>query len=173
MKRMIIVVLLALALPRVAFGAMDVFNNERGTISISYPGIVSKGSQLVYCMGIVPPAGHSLGPVSFSTGALIGGSLSGGGTFSDTGSSFTVIGKGNYGEPKGTIFVGSFRGKIHWTLISKNGVKLVFELHGSVSGIFYNGRMVTLHTKQTIITTEEQLAKGIGHIASGKTIAYP
>ena len=43
MKRMIVVALLALALPRVAFGAMDVFNNERGTISISYPGIVSKG----------------------------------------------------------------------------------------------------------------------------------
>jgi hypothetical protein len=174
MRRMIVVALLLVAfLPGAVFAAEDFFNNERGTISISNPGIVSKGSQLVYCGGIVPPAGHSLGPVSFSTGALTSGTLTGGGTFSSVGSSFLVIGKGDYGEPKGTIFVGGFHGKVHWTLISQNGVKLVFRLHGAVTGTLYDGRIVTLSTHQTIVTTKEQLAQGIGHIVSGKTIAYP
>jgi hypothetical protein len=174
MRRKIVAALLVVAfLPGVVFAAEDVFNNERGTISISSSGIASKGSQLVYCGGIVPPAGHSLGPVRFSTGALTSGTLTGGGTFSSVGSSFIVIGIGDYGEPKGTIFEGSFHGKVHWTLISQKGDKLVFELHGAVTGTLYNGRMVGLSTHQKIITTKEQLAQGIGHIASGKTVAYP
>ena len=172
MKRTTILALLACALlPIAAWASMHFFDNERGTISISESGIESKGTQLVRLGQIVPPPGHSLGPVKFLTGALISGTLAEGGKFSSLGSSFVVIGRGNYGEPKGTIFVGAFHGGIHWTLISKNGANLVFELHGTIQGQLWNGRMVRLQTKQTIVTTEEQLAKGIGHILIGKTTA--
>ena len=171
MKRTTILALLACALPIAAWASMHLFDNERGTISISESGIESKGSQLVRVGQIGPPPGHSLGPVKFTTGPLISGTLSEGGKFSSLGSSFVVIGRGNYGEPKGTIFVGAFHEGIHWTLISKNGANLVFELRGTVQGQLWNGRQVRLQTKQTIITTEEQLAKGIGHILIGKTTA--
>jgi len=42
--------------------------------------------------------------VSFSTGALLSGEFLSGGTFSDVGSSFVVIGKGSQVPHKGLIF---------------------------------------------------------------------
>ena len=69
--------------------------NQFGSISVSNAGITSVQSQLKSFNGITNPSGHSIGSVSFSTGALISGSLAAGGTFSATGSSFLVIGKGN------------------------------------------------------------------------------
>jgi hypothetical protein len=108
--------------------------------------------------------------VSFTTGALTSGSIAAGGTFSATGSTFIVIGKGNYGEPKGTIFNGSFVGPITWTLLSgtKGGTQ-EFALTGTIEGMLYTGRMVTGTTTQDIYTTKGQLAKGIGHIKLGTT----
>ena len=168
---MTVVALLVWALlPSVASARRDWFNNEHGGISASNWGIVTRGSQLIDCFKIVAPKGHSLGLVIFSTGALLTGSLQTGGTFDATGSSFKVIGKGNYGEPKGTIFDGSFIGAVTWTLISKTGAKLVFELHGHVIGEVYTGRIVTATVTQTIVTTEGQLANGVGHIVSGKFV---
>lgn len=172
MKRTIIFVVLAcVLLPVVAWAGMHIFENERGTISISELGIESKGSQMVTFGKIVPPPGHSLGSVKLVTGALTSGSVRWGGTFSGPGSSFVVIGRGNYGEPKGTIFVGVFLRDVTWTLISQNGVNLVFQLTGVIDGQLWNGRQVRLITVQTIVTTEEQLAKGIGHIQTGQTTA--
>jgi hypothetical protein len=159
--------------PEGCLGSAGYFNNERGSISISYSGIESKGSQMVYCFGVVPPEHHSLGPISFSTGALPSGSLETGGKFSPICSSFVVIGRGNYGEPKGVIFSGNFFGPIKWTLISKTGAVLIFKLTGNIEGIFFNGRMIRASARQTIVTTEEQLAKGIGHIASDRVLVTP
>ncbi len=68
MKSLLIALLLFLALPIAARAAEDVFNNERGSISISDLGIESKGSQLVYYLGIVPPEHHSLGSVRIQRG---------------------------------------------------------------------------------------------------------
>ncbi len=169
----LVVVLLVLALPRAAWSAEDVFNNERGSISISDSGIVSKGSQLVYCLKIVPPDGHSLGSVNFSVGALIKGSLQEGGKFSPSGSTFEVVGRGKYGEPKGVIFTGNFVGPVRWTLVSKTGAVLIFRLNGNVEGTFYTGRLIVFETTQTIVTTEEQLAQGIGHIVNGRVMFTP
>jgi hypothetical protein len=173
MKRIIVLLLLVLALPGAAWARYLWFNNARGTVSGSDTGIVSKGSQLVFCLGIVPPDGHSLGSITFSTGALLSGSLETGGTFAASGSIFAVIGKGNYGEPKGTIFSGNFIGPITWTLISKTGDKLVFKLHGDLYGQVYTGRMIAAETTQVIVTTEEQIAQGIGHIETGKFVVSP
>ena len=174
MRRTIVVALLICVLaPRTAWAVSRWFINQYGTVSIAYPGIVSKGSELVAFGQIVPTKGHSLGSVSFTVGALLDGSLTGGGHFSDLGSSFIVTGNGNQGVPKGPIFIGAFKGKVHWKLISQDGQKLVFHLNGRIVGYLYDGRMVDLVSKQTIVTTEEQLSKGIAHIQMGRVIGYP
>src|SRR6266850_1916777 len=108
MRRVLVLALLALALPMAAWADGIDLVNKLGTISVSGAGITSKGSQLKQFNGIVAATGHSLGSVSFSTGALIGGNINTGGTFSDVGSSFVVMGKGNQVPHKGTIFSGAF-----------------------------------------------------------------
>ncbi len=175
MKAALLLIVLALALPLTAFADGIVLTNQNGSISISTAGISSFGSQLKSFNGVVAPPGHSLGSVRFSTGALISGSIAAGGTFSSTGSSFVVIGKGNYGQPKGTIFNGSFVGPIIWTLTSPPGAKnLTFTLSGTIQGMLYNGRMVSGTTVQNIYTINGQLAQGIGHIKVGSTpLAVP
>jgi len=175
MKAALLLIVLALALPLTAFADGIVLTNQGGTIAISNAGISSIGSQLSSFNGIVAPHGRSLGSVRFSTGALTSGSLATGGTFSSTGSSFVVIGKGNYGQPKGTIFSGSFVGPIIWTLTSPPGAKtLTFTLSGTIQGMLYNGRMVSGTTVQNIYTVNGQLAQGIGHIKVGSTpLAVP
>ena len=175
MKAALLLVALALALPITAFADGIVLTNQNGSIAISNAGISSTGSQLTSFNGIVAPPGHSLGSVHFSTGALISGSIAAGGTFSSAGSSFVVIGKGNYGQPKGTIFSGSFVGPIIWTLTSPPGAKnLTFTLSGTIQGVLYNGRMVSGTTVQNIYTINGQLAQGIGHIKVGSTpLAIP
>jgi len=174
MRRVVLLALLAMALPMAAFATGIDLVNKGGTIAISSSGITSKGSQLVQFNGIVAPPGKSMGSVSFSTGALTSGSIATGGTFSSTGSSFVVIGKGNFGQPKGVIFNGAFVGDIAWTLVSQSGQVLTFTLSGQIQGMDFNGRLVKGTTTQTIVTTVTQLAKGIGHIKTGTTnIAVP
>ena len=175
MKAALLLIILALALPLTAFADGIVLTNQNGSIAISDAGINSTGSQLRSFNGIIAPPGHSLGSVSFSTGALTSGSLATGGTFSSTGSSFVVIGKGNYGQPKGTIFNGSFVGPVIWTLTSPPGAKnLTFTLSGTIQGMLYDGRMVTGTTVQNIYTINGQLTQGIGHIKVGSTpLAVP
>jgi len=169
MRRVVVIALLALALPMAVWADNITLTNQGGTISISASGITSKGSQLKSFNGIQAPPGKSLGSVSYSTGALLTGSIAAGGTFSSAGSTFDVIGKGNYGQPKGPIFTGGFTGDIAWTLVSQTGQKLVYTLSGDLSGQLYNGVMVTGQTSQTITTHPGQLAKGIGHITLGNT----
>jgi len=144
--------------------------NQNGSISVTTSGITSINSQLTSFNGIVAPKGHALGSVSFGTGALLTGSLAAGGTFSSTGSYFDVVGKGNYGQPKGAIFTGAFVGPITWTLTSAPGSKnLTYTLSGTIQGMLYNGQIVTGTTTQNIFTVQGQLAQGIGHIRMGTT----
>jgi hypothetical protein len=182
MRRVVVVLaLLALALPMAAW-ADDILINQGGTVAISDMAgtgglgtigssvLTSKGSELTAFNGITAPKGHSLGSVSYSTGVLTSGSVSGGGVFSDTGSTFDVKGVGKYGQPKGAIFTGSFITPIDWTLTSKVGPKLTFSLSGELSGMLYTGRTVTGTTVQTIsILNGQQLSEGRGHIGLGTT----
>ena len=91
MRRVLVLALLALALPMAAWADGIDLVNKFGSISISAAGITSIGSQLKQFNGVVAAPGHSLGSVSFSTGALIGGSIQTGGTFSDVGSSLLMM----------------------------------------------------------------------------------
>jgi hypothetical protein len=153
MKRILFgLALLALVLPIAASADGINLINQFGTVTITASGIVSKGSELVYFNGIQASKNHSLGSVSFATGALSSGSLWTGGTFSDVGSSFIVTGVGKYGPPKGVIFDGTFVGPIEWTLLASNKQFHEYQLSGDIEGQAYTGRTVTGTTTQTIYT---------------------
>lgn len=166
MRRVVVLALLAVTLPMAAWASS--ITNQYGTISVSNSGIVSKGSELMSFNGISAPAGHDLGTINFSTGALLSGSLTGSATFSAVGSSFTISGMGKYGQPHGAIFVGSFVGPITLTLVTQNPHSAVWTLTGQIQGMSM-GHMVTGMTTQTIYSTSSQIAGGIGHIRVGST----
>lgn len=169
MRRVLVLAVLALALPMAAWADGIDLVNQHGSISISNAGITSTLSQLHSFNGIVADPGHTLGSVSFSTGALLTGNIHDGGTFSAVGSSFVVIGKGPKVPHKGTIFSGAFVGPISWTLVSQHGQGLVYELSGTIQGTLWNGHFAQGTTTQTIVSTNGQIAQGIGHIRIGQT----
>jgi len=172
MRRVVVLALLALALPMAAWADI-ILTNQFGTVSMSNAGIVSKGSQLKTFNGFVAAPGHSLGSVSFTTGAFNTGSgtLASGGSFSSVGSTFDVIGKGNWAHGHNTaIFTGSFTGNITWTLTAQVNQLKTFTLEGAISGQLWDGRTVTGTTIQTVyVLTNKQFSQGVGHIHSGST----
>jgi hypothetical protein len=170
MRRVVVLALLALALPMAAWASGIDLTNQFGTISISTSGISSKGSELTAFNGFSAPKNHSMGSVSYTTGALLTGSIKSGGTFDSAGSSFLVVGNGKYGVPvKGTLFSGSFVGPITWTLVSQVHSKVEYTLSGNISGQLYTGRTVTGTTTQNIYSSVGQLSNGIGHIQLGNS----
>lgn len=176
MRRVVVLALLALALPIAAWADGIDLTNQYGSISVSNAGITSTLSELKSFNGVTAAPGHSLGSVSFSTGALTSGSIRWGGTFDATGSTFVVTGVGNWAHGHHeTIFSGSFVGPINWTLTSAPGVKnLTYTLSGTISGQLYNGRLVSGTTTQNIFTVDGQLTQGVGHIRVGSTnLAVP
>jgi hypothetical protein len=174
MRRVVVLALLALALPMAAWADGITLTNTFGSLSVSSSGITSVGSQLTSFGGITAGAGHALGTVSFSTGAMTSGTLWTGGTFSATGSSFVITGIGSAGQPKGTIFTGSFVGPIQWTVLSHVKNNWTFQLSGAIQGMSYTGHMVTGTTSQTIYSSTGQFGEGIGHIRVGSTtLAVP
>ena len=169
MIRVLGVALVSLTLQAAAWADGINLVNKFGGITISNAGIVSKGSELSQFNAITTSVGHSLGSVSFATGALLTGNILTGATFSSVGSSFMATGVTNAGQPKGVIFDGAFIGPILWTLVSQNGSSLVFQLSGQVTGRLQSGTTVSGQTTQTFYTTKAQLAQGIVHIGSGST----
>ncbi len=170
MRRVVVLALLALALPMAAWADI-ILTNQFGTVSVSASGVSSFGSQLHSYNGIVAAPGHSLGSVSFTTGAMSGGTLAGGGTFSSVGSTFNVVGKGNWAQGHNTaIFSGSFTGSVLWTLTAVSGQLKTYTLSGAISGQLWDGRTVTGTTQQTIyVLNNKQFSQGIGHIHTGGT----
>ena len=170
MRRVVVLALLALALPMAAWADI-ILTNQFGTIAVSSSGIVSKGSQLKSYDSIVAAPGHSLGSVSFTTGALNGGTLAGGGSFSSVGSTFNVIGKGNWAHGHNTaIFTGSFTSNISWTLTAVSGQLKTYTMAGAISGQLWDGRTVTGTTIQTVyVLNNKQFSQGVGHIHAGTT----
>jgi PEP-CTERM motif len=184
MRRVLLLALLALALPIAAWANTISFTNQNGEISISNAGITSIGSQLLTWGFTAATHGHSLGIVSFTTGGLATGSIRFGGTF-DGGkgvSSFDVMGIGAWARhltgSKTTpvaIFTGWFVGPIDWTLTSAPGKKnLTYVLSGEIFGQLWNGRDVSGFATENIYTVNGQLTQGIGHISVSKsTVTVP
>ena len=171
MRRVVVLVLLALVLPIAAWADGITLTNQFGTVSVSATGVSSFGSQLKSFNGVSAAPGHSLGSVTFTTGAMNGGTLAGGGSFSSVGSTFSVVGKGNWAHGHNTaIFTGSFTGAISWTLTAHVGQLRTYSLAGAISGQLWDGRTVTGTTIQTVyVLTNKQFSQGVGHIHSGST----
>lgn len=170
MRRVVILALLALAIPVAAWADGIDITNHFGNVTISSAGIVSTNSQMKSFGGIVSPNPHALGYVNFGTGSFSGASLKGNGTFSAAGSWFNIVGNGSYGSPKGVIFSGAFVGPVDWTMTSAPGShRLTFELTGSIRGQLYNGHEATGTTTQYFYSYNNQFGKGIGHIINGNT----
>src|SRR6516164_7613180 len=112
MRRVMLLTLLALALPIAAFANSGVdFTNSGGTLAGTNSGLSLTGSTLALVNGLNGGGliTGNLGTVTFSTGSVASGSLQMGGTFNG-GGSFSVVANGTNGIPSGTIFSGTFSG---------------------------------------------------------------
>ena len=172
MKKMLLLAVLALALPTAVFAGSGVdFTNSGGTLSGTNSGLSLSGSVLVAVKGLNGGGlitGNNLGSLEFSTGALASGSLQMGGTFA-AGGSFTITGNGTNGIPNGTLFNGSFSGPVTWTLITLANGTHNYQLSGSLSGWTGSGTATQGVTVQLTINTGKGFFNGSTNISSGDT----
>jgi hypothetical protein len=170
MKRMVLMALLALALPLAALADSSVdFTNSSGTLSGSSAGLSLSGSTLIAVnglngMGLVT---GNLGTLTFSTGTLTGGSLAGGGTFA-AGGSFVVTGNGTNGVPNGVIFQGTFSAPSVWSMTTLANGTHIYMLSGAISGTLSGGAAVGFSVQLTI-NTGKGFFDGVTSISSGDT----
>jgi hypothetical protein len=171
MKRMLWMVLLAMALPMAAFADNSVdFTNSGGTLSGSSAGLSLSGSTLIAVNGLNGGSlvTGNLGTVSFSTGALISGNLQSGGTFAG-GGSFMVTANGNGGITAGTLFSGTFDGPVTWTMTTLANGTHNYTLTGTMTGTWINGSTVYGTSVQLTINTGKAFFDGTTRISSGDT----
>ena len=172
MKKLLMIAVLALALPTAVFAGSNVdYTNSGGTLSGSSEGLSLSGSVLVAVNGLNGGGlitGSNLGSVSFSTGALTSGSLQMGGTFA-AGGWFTITGNGMNGVPDGTIFSGTFTGPVTWTMVTLANGTHNYTLTGSLSGTNAAGGMVYGVTVQLTVNTGKGFFNGSTKISSGDT----
>src|ERR1700686_1865568 len=137
MKKILLLVVLALALPMAVFADSGVdYSNSGGTLAGTNSGLSLSGSVLIAVNGLNGGGlitGNNLGSVTFSTGALASGSLQMGGTFA-AGGNFTITGNGTNGIPNGTIFTGTFNGPVTWTLVTLANGTHNYTMTGTVTG---------------------------------------
>jgi hypothetical protein len=139
MKRVVLLAVLALALPMAAFANSSlVFGNSGGKITFQ-GGTLAGNSFLTSFTGTngVTVTG-SLGTVAYNTGALLSGNVGSTASFA-AGGSFLVKGNGTNGLPNGAIFTGVFSSPVSWVgtfNASGNGGKgnWTYVLQGSVAG---------------------------------------
>ncbi len=173
MKRIILMAVLAMALPLAAFADNSVdFTNSGGLLSGTSAGLTLTGSELIAVNGL-NGAGLTtgdLGAITFSTGTLASGSLQMGGTFNG-GGTFVITGNGSQPNiPNGTIFSGSFTGPITWTLVTLANGTHNYTLTGSISGTWEgSGKIVDGATVQLTINTGKGFFNGSTNISSGDT----
>jgi hypothetical protein len=173
MKRMLWMVLVALALPMAAFANNSVdFTNSGGMLNGTSAGMSISSSVLIAVnglngMGLV--TGPDLGSVSFTTGKLLSGSLTKGGTFA-AGGTFQIDGNGTNGIPNGVIFNGSFSGPVTWTMFTLANGSHNYTLSGAISGTWVGGSTVVNGvTVQLTINTGKGYFNGCANISSGDT----
>ncbi len=143
MKRTILLVLLALAVPMAAFANQTDFTNHGGKLTGSSAGLSLSGSELTEVdglggMGLIT---GQLGSLTFTTGSLASGSLQMGATF-NPGGTFVITGNGTNGVYNGVIFSGTFTGPVTWTMSRLANGGYSYTLIGTISGKLYTGQVV-------------------------------
>lgn len=175
MKRIVLMAVLALALPVAGFASSVDFTNSGGTLAGTKAGLSLTGSMLIAVNGLGGGlVTGDLGSIAFSTGALTGGTLQNGATFA-AGGSFVITGNGTNGIPNGVIFNGAFSGPVTWTLVTLSNGTHNYTLTGTLSGTWLNtGTTVQGATVQLTINTGKGFFNGSTTISSGDTnIAVP
>ena len=169
MKKLVLLAVLALALPTAVFASSNIdYTNSGGTLSGSKSGLELSGSALVAVNGsggLI--TGSNLGNVSFETGNLTGGSLQQGGTFA-AGGWFTITGNGTNGVPSGTLFTGTFSGPVSWSLMTLSNGTHNYTLTGALTGTGSGYSSVGV-TVQLTINTGKGFFNGCTRISSGDT----
>lgn len=153
MKRFVLTVLLAMALPSAALANVVTFTNNNGTLVASTSGVSLVSDITSIFGGYGSPHGSDIGTLSLTLGPLLTGSLLTGGTFSMASSTFSLsVNPGVLSRfPQGvTLFTGSFtlctwcnrrnngglgHGVPTWTLLSPG----TYMLSGYVSGSWADG----------------------------------
>src|SRR5580698_5337903 len=172
MKKILLLAVLALALPMAVFAGTSVdYTNSGGTLSGSSAGLSLSGSVLIAANGLNGGGlitGSNLGSVSFTTGALLSGNLQMGGTFG-AGGSFTVTGNGTNGIPNGVLFSGTFSSPVSWTLVTLANGTHNYTLMGTLTGAMGSGIATQGVTVQLTINTGKGFFNGSTTISSGDT----
>ncbi len=162
MRRVVLlVVLLALALPVVASADSIDIANSGGTITGGASGLSLSGSTIIKYGSIVA---SDLGTLSFSTGAFLTGDAQAGGTLAP-GGTFTITGNGTNGVPSGTIFSGTFTSAT-WVLQSSSAGN-TYILIGAIDGA---GASATTSQITVTIGTGKGFFNGEIGLGSGDTI---
>jgi len=164
-KKVLLLAVLALALPLAAFASSIDISNAGGTISGNASGLTLTGSVLFKVGSAV---GTNLGTLTFTTGAFTSGNAQDGGTLA-AGGSFVITGNGTNGVPNGVIFSGSFTSTptspLTWNLITLADGTHNYTLTGGVVSI--NGQVGA--TTQITINTGKGLFNGSTDLSSGDT----
>ena len=159
-KRIVMLAVLALALPLAAFANSVDLTNVGGTVTGGAGGLTLSNSVIMVYSGV---SGSNLGSVSFTTGAFTTGNAQNGGTLA-AGGSFTVIGNGNNGVPNGTIFSGSFSSATWSVTTLADGTHNYTLVAAIVDGSGHVGA-----TSQLTLNTGTGLFNGSVGLASGDT----
>jgi hypothetical protein len=161
MRRVLLLALLALALPMAAFANSIDAANRGGTITGSSAGLSLTGSTL---FGFGSAVGSNLGSVSFTTGAFISGDVQNGGTLA-AGGTFVITGNGTNGVPNGVIFNGTFSAGATWELVTLADGTHNYILHGPI--VDSSGHVGA--TTQITINVGKGLFNGSADLSSGDT----
>jgi hypothetical protein len=159
-----------LMLPKLSYANSGTdFSNSGGTLSGTNAGLSLTGSALIAVDGYNGGGlvTGDLGTVSFTTGALTGGSLQMGGTFA-AGGTFAIDGNGTGGLPDGVLFSGTFCGPVSWTLTTLANGTHNYTLTGVVTGTM-GGSSVNGVTVQLTINTGKGYFNGSTTISGGDT----
>jgi hypothetical protein len=165
-----LLLLSSLMLPSLSFATSGTdFSNGGGTLSGTNAGLSLTGSTLVAVTGYNGGGliTGDLGTVTFTTGALSGGSLQMGGSFAP-GGTFTIDGNGTGGLPNGVLFSGTFSGTVTWTLTTLANSTHNYTLTGVVTGTM-GGMSVSGVTVQLTINTGKGFFNGSTTISGGDT----
>jgi hypothetical protein len=160
-KKLVLLAVLALALPLAAFADSSIdIANAGGVISGNANGLSLTGSTLFKFGSAV---GSNLGSVTFTTAAFATGDSQNGGTLM-AGGNFQIVGNGTNGVPNGVIFSGSFSSGT-WELITlANGTHNYILSAGLVSA----GGQVGA-TTQITVNTGKGFFNGSANLSSGDT----
>ena len=172
-RKLLLLGLLSVALPVVAFANTVDFANSGGTLSGSSSGLSLAGSTLIFVNGLGGKGlitGNDLGNLTFSTCALSSGTLTGGATFMP-GGSFTIMGNGSDGLPKGVIFTGTFASSspVTWAMVTLANGTHNYTLSGALTGTMASGWPTSGATIQLTINTGKGFFNGSTQLSSGDT----